>query len=140
MTNDMNSVRKEIISTKTAPDPVGPYSQSVKAGNLLYISGQLPIDPSSGQLTGDEITEQTRQCLENLKSILTAAGSDLEDVLKVSVFLKDLSDFNAMNKTYAQFFYAEQPARCCVQVAKLPLDARVEIEAIALICPDYKAS
>ena len=136
----MNSMRKEIISTRTAPEAVGPYSQAVKAGNLLYLSGQLPINPSSGQLIGDGVTKQTRQCLQNLKSVLTAAGSDLENVLKVSVFLKDLSDFNAMNKAYSQFFSADQPARCCVQVAKLPLNARVEIEAVALICPDYKAS
>jgi 2-iminobutanoate/2-iminopropanoate deaminase len=124
-------VTKEVICTKNAPATVGPYSHAIKGGDLLFVSGQLPIDVSTGRFVGDGIGEQTRQCLKNVKTILEAAGSCLEKVLKTTVFLKDMNDFEEMNKIYSQFFKDDFPARCCVEVARLPQDAKVEIEAIA---------
>jgi 2-iminobutanoate/2-iminopropanoate deaminase len=121
----------EIISTENAPKAIGPYSQAVKAGNLLFVSGQLPIDPATGTIVGNSITLQTRQSLKNIQGILTAAGMDLCDVAKVNVFLADMNDFAAMNEVYATFFTVGFPARAAVQVAHLPKDALVEIEAIA---------
>ncbi len=122
---------KTIISTPNAPKAIGPYSQAVSANGIVYTSGQIPIDPSSGQLVADEIQTQTRQSLENIKAVLEAAGSDLSLVLKATVFLKDMADFAAMNAVYAEYFPSNPPARSTVQVAKLPLDARVEIEVVA---------
>jgi 2-iminobutanoate/2-iminopropanoate deaminase len=124
---------KTIISTPNAPKAIGPYSQAVSANGFVYTSGQVPIDPSSGQLVADEIQTQTRQSLENIKAVLEAAGSDLSLVLKATVFLKDMADFAAMNAIYAEYFPNNPPARSTVQVAKLPLDARVEIEVVALL-------
>ncbi|HBE81029.1 MAG TPA: reactive intermediate/imine deaminase [Firmicutes bacterium] len=121
----------EIISTENAPKAIGPYSQAVKAGNLLFVSGQLPIDPATGIIVGNSITLQTRQSLKNIQGILTAAGMDLCDVAKVNVFLADINDFAAMNEVYATFFTVSFPARAAVQVAHLPKDALVEIEVIA---------
>jgi len=126
---------KEIIKTKDAPAAIGPYSQAVRKWQFLFVSGQLPINPSTGSFVGDGITEQARQCLENLKAILEAGGASLDDVVKVVVFLMDMDDFQEMNIAYGDYFKSNFPARCCVEVARLPKDARIEIEAIA-ICAD----
>jgi 2-iminobutanoate/2-iminopropanoate deaminase len=126
-------VTKEVITSKDAPKAIGPYSAGVRAGNFVYTAGQLGIDPLTGQLVSDEVVEQTRQALKNLKAILEAAGSSLENVVKTTVFLRDMSDFGAMNAVYAEFFTENFPARSAVQVARLPKDAAVEIEGVALI-------
>lgn len=123
----MNSV----ISTPNAPGAIGPYSQAVKAGGFLYVSGQLPIDPATGVFAGDDAAAQTRQSLTNLKAIVTEAGMTLADVVKVNVFLKDMGDFAAMNTVYGEFFTENFPARAAVEVARLPKDALVEIECVA---------
>ena len=122
---------KEIISTTGAPGAIGPYSQAVKAGDLLFVSGQLPIDPATGDFAGDDIAAQTRQSLTNVKNIVEAAGMTMDDVLRVGVFLKDMEHFAAMNAVYGEFFTGDCPARAAVQVARLPKDALVEIEAVA---------
>ena len=124
---------KKIISTTNAPAAIGPYSQGVMAGGFLYISGQLPIDPGTGAFAGDDITSQTRQSLENLKAVTVAAGMTLENVLKVNVYMKDMEDFAAMNAVYAEYFASDCPARAAVEVARLPKDALVEIEAVACL-------
>ena len=121
----------EIISTTGAPGAIGPYSQAVKAGGFLYVSGQLPLDPATGAFAGDDIASQTRQSLTNIKAIVDAAGMTLTDVVRVGVFLKDMNDFAAMNAVYGEFFTGDCPARAAVQVARLPKDALVEIEAVA---------
>jgi len=125
-------MKKEIIQTLTAPAPVGPYSQAVKAGNTLYCSGQIPINPADGSIPNG-IEEQTRQVLQNLKAVLMAGGADFSAVVKTTVFLKDMSDFPAMNAIYAKAFTGATPARSTVQVARLPKDVLVEIDAIAVI-------
>lgn len=124
---------KTQINTTDAPGAVGPYSQAIKAGNTLYVSGQLPIDPQTGKLCQGSIEECTRQALENLKAILGEAGGTLDNVVKTTVFLADLSDFAAANGVYAESFSEPFPARSAFQVAALPLGARIEIEAIAII-------
>lgn len=122
---------KEIISTTGAPGAIGPYSQAAKAGGFLFVSGQLPIDPATGAFAGDDIAAQTRQSLTNVKNIVEAAGMTMDDVLRVGVFLKDMEHFAAMNAVYGEFFTGDCPARAAVQVARLPKDALVEIEAVA---------
>jgi len=124
---------KEIITAKNAPKAIGPYSAGVRTGNLIYTAGQLGIDPLTGEFVSDEVIEQTRQALKNLKVILEAGGSALENVVKTTVFLRDMNDFGAMNAVYAEFFSENFPARSAVQVARLPKDAAVEIEAVAVI-------
>ena len=121
----------EIISTTGAPGAIGPYSQAVKAGGFLYVSGQLPLDPATGAFAGDDIASQTRQSLTNIKAIVDAAGMTLTDVVRVGVFLKDMNDFAAMNAVYGEFFTENCPARDAVEVARLPKDALVEIECVA---------
>lgn len=123
---------KEIISTKNAPGAIGPYSQAIKAGNMIFCSGQIPIDVETGEFVSDDISEQTEQVLRNLKAVLEAAGSDLESVVKTTVFLADMKDFSAMNEVYAKFFDENKPARATVQAAGLPRDAKVEIDCIAV--------
>ncbi|MEA5032798.1 MAG: RidA family protein [Sphaerochaeta sp.] len=123
---------KEIIHTASAPAAVGPYSQATGFEKLLFVSGQLPIDPATGEITADEVKGQTRQCLENLKAVLEAGGSSLQAVLKASVYLKDISHFAAMNEVYASYFTEDPPARAAFEVAKLPKGALVEVEAIAI--------
>ncbi len=123
---------REIISTDKAPAAIGPYSQAVKAGNLLFVAGQIGMDPATGQLL-EGIEAQTRQALLNLKAILEAAGASLEQVVRIGVFLQDLKDFQAMNAVYAEFFPQSPPARTTVQVAALPRGALVEIDAIAVL-------
>lgn len=122
---------KEIIATSNAPAAIGPYSQAVRAGNLMFLSGQLPMDPATGELVEANIQAQTTQSLKNLQAILTAAGGSLDNVVKTTVFLKDIADFGAMNEVYGTFFQENCPARAAFQVAKLPKDAMVEIEAVA---------
>lgn len=119
------------VLTDKAPLPLGPYSQAVVAGGFIFTAGQVPIDPASGKLVEGDVQAQTRQSLENLKAVLKAGGADLENVVKVTVFLKDMNDFARVNEVYAKYFSAVKPARSAVQVAKLPLDAMVEIEAVA---------
>ena len=123
---------KEIITAKNAPKAIGPYSAGVRAGHFIFTAGQLGIDPLTGDFASDEIVGQTRQALTNLKAILEAAGASLKDVVKTTVFLRDMDDFGAMNAVYAEFFTEDFPARSAVQVARLPKDAAVEIEAVAV--------
>ncbi len=124
---------KEIIATENAPGAIGPYSQAVKAGSMVFCSGQIPIDVSTGEFVSDDVAEQTRQVLKNLSAVLEAAGTGLNNVVKTTVFLADMNDFAAMNDVYAEFFSENKPARATVQAARLPKDARVEIECIALV-------
>ncbi len=123
---------KKIIATTAAPAAIGPYSQGVDGGSVVITSGQLPIDVSTGQFTDGGIAGQTRQSLENVKAVLAQAGLGMENIIKTTVFLKDMNDFAAMNEVYASFFPSEPPARSAVEVARLPKDALVEIEAIAV--------
>ena len=121
----------KIIHTEKAPAAIGPYSQAVQAGNTLYVSGQIPIDPTTGAFAGNDITAQTRQSLTNVRNILEAAGFTLADVVKTTVLLADIADFATMNAVYAEFFTSDCPARACFAVKDLPKGALVEIEAIA---------
>ena len=123
-------MKKEIIFTDKAPAAIGPYSQGNKIGDLIFTSGQLPLNPETGELY-DEIKKATRQSLENVKAIIETCGSSLDRVVKVVIFLKDMEDFALVNQVYAEYFKKNSPARSCVQVAKLPKDALIEIEAIA---------
>ena len=123
---------KKIISTENAPAAIGPYAQGVEAAGLIFVSGQLPLDPATGQLAAQEIAGQTKQALENLRAVLAAAGAAPGDVVKTTFFLCDMEDFADMNEVYAQFFTGECPARSTVAVSALPRGARVEIEAIAI--------
>ena len=125
-------MKKEIINTNNAPGAIGPYSQGVSLGNLVYTSGQLPINPETKELV-TEIKEATKQSLENVKAILEEAGTTMDKVVKSTVFVKDLSQFAELNEVYSDYFGTNPPARSCVQVAKLPMDAVVEIEVIAVI-------
>ncbi len=132
----MNDPRKSVVSTPHAPAAIGPYSQAVRLGNLVYTSGQVALDPASGQVVAGGITEQTTRVLENLKAVLAAAGSDLANAVKTVVFLKDMNDFAAMNAVYVKYLAPEgvvAPARSTVEVARLPKDALVEIEIIATV-------
>jgi 2-iminobutanoate/2-iminopropanoate deaminase len=124
----------QTIFTKNAPAAVGPYSQAVKAGNTVYVSGQLPINPQTGELyKGDDIQEETRISLENVKAILKEAGATMNDVVKCTVYIKNMNQFDQINEMYGKFFTENKPARVCVEVARLPKDANVEIDAIAVI-------
>jgi len=122
---------KKIISSENAPSAIGPYSQAVSDGDMLFISGQLPVNPETGSIDGDNITTQTEQALKNLKAILEEAGMSLSHVLKTTVYLSDIENFKAMNDVYATVFTVDFPARAAFQVGRLPLDALVEIEAVA---------
>jgi 2-iminobutanoate/2-iminopropanoate deaminase len=121
------------VETKNAPSPIGPYSQAIVAGGFVFASGQAALDPHEGKLIAGDVAEQTTQTLRNLQGVLVAAGSSLERVLKTTVFLADMNDFAAMNEAYGRFFTQDPPARTTIQAARLPLDARVEIELIALV-------
>jgi len=122
---------KNVVITDRGPKPIGPYSQAIKAGGVVYLSGQVALDPKSGELVGADIRQQTERVIENIKGILEAAGVNLHHVLKTTVFLKDMNDFAAMNEVYGRYFTAAPPARSTVQVSRLPKDALVEIEVIA---------
>lgn len=123
---------KETISTDNAPGAIGPYSQAVKAGGMVFCSGQIPIDPATGEFVSDDVGEQAEQVLKNLNEVLKAAGTSIENVVKTTVFLADMNDFSAMNEVYGRYFDGNKPARATVQAARLPKDARVEIDCIAL--------
>ncbi len=123
----------EILKTETAPAAVGPYSQGIKAGNMVFTSGQLHINPETGELVEGDIKAITRQCLDNVVEVLKAGGATIEDVVKVSVFVNDIEKFGQINEVYAEYFSDHKPARSLVQVAKLPLNGQVEIEAIAVV-------
>ncbi len=123
---------KEVIQSDGAPLPMGPYSQAIRAGGLLYLAGQIALDPSTGQFLGGDIKTQTRRVLQNLSAVLEAAGSSMDRVVKTTVFLKDLNDFGPMNEEYGSYFKELPPARSTVQAARLPRDALVEIDVIAL--------
>lgn len=122
----------QAIATDKAPAALGPYSQAILAGSMIFVSGQLPIDPAVGKIVAQSIEDMTRQSLENAKAILASAGATLNDVSKVTIFIKDMNDFAQINGVYAEYFSEHKPARSTVEVARLPLDARIEIEMIAV--------
>ena len=124
---------REIVKSESAPNAIGPYSQAIKANGFIFASGQVALDPRSGQLVGEDIKTQTRRVLDNIKAVLEAAGSSLDRVVRCTVFLMDMNDFGPMNEEYGSYFMELPPARTTVQVAKLPRDALVEIDAIATI-------
>lgn len=122
---------RQAVTTAAAPHAIGPYSQAVVVGSMVFVSGQIPLDPESGQMVAGDITAQTHQVLKNLSAILTAAESSLDQVVRTTIFLADLSDFTVVNEVYGRYFEAPSPARTTVQVSRLPRDARIEIDAIA---------
>lgn len=123
---------KTIIATPNAPQAIGPYSQAVVHNGLVYCSGQIPLDPATGQMVDGDIAAQTGRVMENLKGLLEAAGSSLDRVVKTTVFLRDMAEFAAMNEVYGRYFPSQPPARATVEVSRLPRDARVEIECIGI--------
>ena len=123
---------REVIATPHAPQAIGPYSQAIRANGFIFVSGQIPLDPASGQIVAGGVAEQTERVLANLQAILQAAGCALEQVVRTTVYLKDMGEFAAMNEVYGRFFPQSAPARATVEVARLPKDVRVEIDAIAL--------
>ena len=126
-------MEKTVVITTEAPAAVGPYSQAIKTGDMVFASGQIPLDPKTGQIVEGDIQVQTRQAMNNLKAVLMAAGTSLNKVVKTTVFITDMGKFAAMNEVYSEFFKAEPPARSCVQVGALPRGAEVEVEAIAIL-------
>ena len=126
-------MQKEIISTKDAPQAIGPYSQAVRFDNLIFVSGQIPIEPETGKILKGDIKEQAMQILKNLNNILVAGGSSLDNVLRTTIYLANLENYSLVNEAYEQYFNKLPPARSTVQVAKLPMDAQIEIDAIAYI-------
>jgi 2-iminobutanoate/2-iminopropanoate deaminase len=127
------SVKRQAISTPAAPAAIGPYSQAIRAGSMLFLSGQIPIDPVSGEMVKGDIAEQTHQVFRNLQAILEAAGGAFENVVRTTVYLADMNDFAAMNSVYGTYFTPPAPARSTIQAARLPKDARVEIDLIAVL-------
>jgi 2-iminobutanoate/2-iminopropanoate deaminase len=127
------NMQKNIISTEKAPQAIGPYSQAVQFNNLLFISGQIPLEPNSGEIVKGNIKELTKQILDNLNAILTASGSSLDNVLRTTIFLTNLDDYAEVNEIYAEFFEKSMPARSTVQVSRLPMDVPIEIDAIASV-------
>lgn len=123
---------REIVSTDTAPTAIGPYSQAIRASGFLFLSGQIALDPRTGQLVGTDIKQQTRQALENVRAVLEAAGSSLAQVVRCTVFLAEMNDFGPMNEEYGSFFQDQPPARTTVQAARLPRNALIEVEVMAL--------
>ncbi len=124
-------MEKKIIYTDKAPKAIGPYSQAVLMGDLLFVSGQIPLDPETMTIVSDDVKLQTHQVLKNLQAILNEAGMSLENVVKTTVYIKDMNDFAAINEVYAEYFTTNKPARACIEVARLPKDVKVEIELIA---------
>ena len=132
VTRKEENIMNQAIATKKAPAAIGPYSQGIRAGNTIYVSGQIPIDPATGEFAGADIETQTRQSLTNIRNILEEAGASMKDVVKTTVLLNDIGDFAAMNKVYAEFFSEPYPARAAFQAAAIPKGALVEIEAVAV--------
>jgi len=126
-------LERQIVHTDNAPKAIGPYSQAVKAGGFVFVSGQIPLDPETGQLVDGDIVAQTERVLKNVQAVLEAAGASMADVVRATVYLKDLNDFAVVNEVYARFFPSAPPARVAVEVSRLPRDVRVEIDAIAYI-------
>jgi 2-iminobutanoate/2-iminopropanoate deaminase len=126
-------MKKRVIQTEIAPKAIGPYSQAIQAGNFLFLSGQIPLEPKTGELVKGDIGQQTKQVLENIKGVLESQKLGMEDVVKVTMFLKDIGNFNRVNEVYSTYFTSSPPARSTVEVARLPRDVEIEIEAIALI-------
>lgn len=126
-------MKKKVIQTEKAPKAIGPYSQAIQVGNFLFLSGQISLDPKTGELVKGDIRQQTHRVLENIKGVLESQKLGMEDVVKVTIFLKDIGNFNQVNEVYATYFPSSPPARSTVEVAKLPRDADIEIEAIAVI-------
>ena len=124
---------KETVTTENAPGAIGPYSQAVKAGGMVFCSGQIPIDPKTGEFVSQVVSEQTEQVLKNLSEVLNAAGTSVDNVVKTTVFLADMNDFVEMNEVYGRYFSDNKPARATVQAARLPRDAKVEIECTAVL-------
>jgi 2-iminobutanoate/2-iminopropanoate deaminase len=124
---------KQPISTSDAPEAIGPYTQAIRAGDYLFLSGQIPLDPATGTVVGGDVTDQTHRVFKNLGAILAAAGASFEDVVKTTVYLLDMSDFAAMNAVYGSYFAAPAPARATIQAARLPRDVKVEIDLIAFL-------
>lgn len=129
----MRSTKREIISTENAPGAIGPYSQAIRTGSLVFISGQLALIPETGELVDHDIQAETRQAITNLKNILIAAGSSMDNVVKTTLFIRNMDDFPKINEIYGTFFPSGAPARSCVEVSRLPKNANVEIEAVALL-------
>ncbi|MEZ4231907.1 MAG: RidA family protein [Polyangiaceae bacterium] len=129
-------ITRQSIRTSEAPAAIGPYSQAVRSGDLLFLSGQIPLDPSSGQLVDGSVADETRRVMENLRAVLNAAGCNFEHVVKTTIYLMDMADFTQVNEVYATYFDKEPPARATVQVAGLPKGVRVEIDAIARVTAD----
>lgn len=123
-------MEKKILFTEKAPSAIGPYSQAVSAGDFIFTSGQIPVNPSTGEIIYGDVKKATAQCLENIKAIAEAAGCTLDDVIKATLFIKDMNDFSSINEVYGTYFVKDQPARSCVQVARLPKDVDVEIEVV----------
>ncbi len=123
---------RQVISTNAAPKAIGPYSQAIRAAGLLFLSGQVALDPATGMMVEGDIAKQTERVLENLKAVLVAAGSSLDRAVKATVFLKDMNDFSAMNEVCGRYFPSDPPARSTIEAARLPKDARVEVDLIAL--------
>jgi len=132
MTTVSFTQEKKVVATKEAPQAIGPYSQAIKAGGFVFTAGQIPIDPATGKLVEGDVKVQTERVLKNLSAVLAAAGSSMDRVVKTTVFLKNMSDFPAMNEVYGQFFKNDPPSRSTVGVAALPKDALIEIDAVAL--------
>ncbi|WP_178412330.1 Rid family detoxifying hydrolase [Peptostreptococcaceae bacterium] len=126
-------MKHEVLHTNNAPAALGPYSQAIKAGNLLFLSGQVPLDPETMTVVEGGIKEQATRSLTNIKNVLAEAGADFSNVVKTTVFIKDMNEFNDLNEVYAEFFGENKPARSCVEVARLPKDVKVEIELIAVL-------
>jgi len=126
-------MERRIVQTDQAPSAIGPYSQAVQAGEFIFTAGQITIDPKTGEIPGEDIQTQTKQVLENLSAVLSAAGSDLKHAVKVTVFLKNMADFSEMNAVYATFFLENPPARSAVEVARLPKDVLIEMECVAIV-------
>lgn len=124
---------KNVIATDEAPAAIGPYSQAIKVGNIIFTSGQIPIDPQSGQVVEGGVAVQATRVIENLQAVLAAAGASLDDVVKTTLYIKDMNDFGTINEVYGRYFTKEPPARSCVEVARLPKDVLVEMEAVAVV-------
>jgi 2-iminobutanoate/2-iminopropanoate deaminase len=129
----MSAIHRSIVKTADAPQAIGPYSQAVKTDTLVFVSGQIALDPATGSMVDSDIRAETRQAMTNLAAVLTAAGSSIENVVKATLFIRNMDDFAMINEVYGEFFPSDPPARACVEVSRLPKDARVEVECIALL-------